>query len=104
MTLVKADKGLLEAVKHVGKQIDNDEYPYKVEKVLILPKHEEAIDLIEASDIIKMFNSSSHGMVKVLKDNGFGERDFDYFVYSGKEGESSSTTHIMPLNYYITLI
>lgn len=101
MTLEEADNGLYESVKHVGKQIDNVQYPYKVEKVLILPKREEAIDIIEAGEIIRLFNSSSCGMVKVLKDNSFGERDFDYFVYSSNG--ITNQIHLMKLKDYIDL-
>lgn len=101
MTLEEAENGLYEAIKHVGKQIDNVQFPYKVERILILPKREEGIDIIEAGEILKLFNSSSNSMVKVLRDNGFGKRDFDYFAYSSNG--INNQMHITPLSFYLTL-
>ncbi|HEY5369801.1 MAG TPA: hypothetical protein VIJ75_12505 [Hanamia sp.] len=101
MTLEKADKGLRDVVKYVGSKKDNVDFPFEVEKILILPTGKTSLELI---DRIRMINSSSKSIAQVLKDEGFGNFDVDYFVYSGKEGESFSITHFMPLNDYIALI
>ena len=99
MTLEEADKGLYEAIKFVGSKKRDDKFPFKVDKILILPNDETSPAL--TIDIIRRINSSSNSIAKVLKDEGLSEKDFDYFVYS--TNGTTNSMHIMKLNDYIPL-
>ena len=98
MTLKLAVEGLYDVVKYVGSKKDNEDFPFKVEKVLILPTGKTSNELEE---IIRLLNSSSSSIGQVLKNEGFGNADVEYFVYSSNG--LSNSMFVMPLKRYISL-